>query len=62
MSASLILAPVRVSDEMISWIRIKSELQPSDSWDVPWTNGAITELNQNSSHPWTNGACPRLMG
>ena len=21
----------------------------------PWTNGAMIELNQNSSHPWTAG-------
>ena len=38
MSASLISAPVRVKDKKNPWIRIKSELQPLDSWGVPWKN------------------------
>ena len=62
MSASLISAPVRVKDETTPWIRIKSELQPLDSWGVPWKNEAMMKLNQNSSHPWTNGVYPGLMG
>ena len=31
-------------------------------WGVPWTNGAMTKLNQNASNPWTDGACLGLMG
>ena len=61
MSASSILTPVRVRDETIPWIKIKSELQPLDSWDVPRTDGAMKK-HQNSSHPRTNAANLGLLG
>ena len=62
MSASLILAPVEVSDEAILWVRIKSELQALDSWGVRWTHGGMINLNQNSSHPCTKCVYSGLIG
>ena len=43
--------------------KIKSELLTRlDYWAELWTNGAMINLYQNSSHPWTNGSNLGRMG